>query len=261
MHVNSMKFLNKNELFLLEEVVRRNFSSKYKDSVLGIFWSVLRPFLMMLVFTIIFSTLFSKDIANFPVYFLSGRCIFDFFNGAVGVSMNSILGNKSILRRTSAPKHIFVLGSIISEFLNFLISLILLAIIMVATNAPFYFLVMPVAIMPIFSVLIMVTGLGFLLSILATYYTDVKHLWGVLSILLMYGSALFYPMDIIPEPYHRYMILNPLFWAVDQFRSVIYAGVIPDFLNMFNLFVISLIILVLGLMVFKKYENKVSMKF
>lgn len=256
-----MRLLNKNELFLLEEVVRRNFSSKYKDSVLGIFWSILRPFLMMLVFTIIFSTLFSKDIANFPVYFLSARCIFDFFNGAVGVSMNSILGNKGILRRTAAPKHIFVLGSIISEFLNFLISLILLAIIMVATNAPFYFMIMPVAIMPILSILILVTGLGFLLSILATYYTDVKHLWGVLSILLMYGSALFYPMDIIPEPYHQYMILNPLYWTVDQFRSVIYAGVIPDFLYMLNLFLISLIILVVGLIVYEKYIDNIAMRF
>ena len=256
-----MKFIDRNDLFLLEEIVRRNFSSKYKDSVLGIFWSVLRPLLTMIVFTIIFSTLFGRNIENYPVYFLSGRCIFDFFSSAVNVSMYSISGNKSILSKTAAKKHIFVLGSIVSEFLNFIISLILLAVIMVVTHSQFYFSIMPIAIIPILSELIMVIGLGFMLSILATYYADIKHLWGVLSLLLMYGSALFYPMEIIPEPYHQYMILNPVFWIIDQFRCVVYRGVIPDTLNMLNSVLLSCILLVFGIIVYKKYKNKVSMKF
>lgn len=253
--------MDRNDFFLLEEVVRRNFSSKYKDSVLGIFWSVLKPFLIMLVFTIIFSTLFSRTIENFPVYFLCGRCIYDFFSGAVGVSMNSIFGNKSLLRKTAAKKHIFVLGSVISEFLNFLISLILLVVIMIATHAPFYFSVMPAAIVPILSEFIMVIGLGFLLSILATYYTDVKHLWSVVSLLFMYSSAIFYPMEIVPQPYRQYMMLNPIYWLVNQFRSVVYAGVVPDALNMLNSILLSCIILVFGIIVYKKYEKTVLMKF
>ena len=256
-----MNIIEKNDLFLLEEVVRRNFASKYKDSVLGIFWSILKPLLTMIVFTVIFSTLFNRTIANYPVYFLSGKCIFDFFNGAVGVSLNSILANKSILRKTKTKKHIFVLGSVISEFLNFLITIILLIVIMIATNAPFYFSIMPIAIIPVTSELIMVTGLGLMLSIMATYYKDILHLWGVISILFMYGSALFYPMDIIPEPYHQIMILNPLYWLVDQFRCVIYYGTIPETLYMLNSVLLSCIILVFGIIVFKKYEKNVSMKF
>ena len=256
-----MDFMNKNELFLLEEIVKRNFSSKYKDSVLGIFWSVLKPLLIMMVFTIIFSTLFARNIENFPVYFLSARCIYDFFSGAIGTSLYAIKGNKRILQKTAAPKYIFVLGTIISEFLNFLISLVLLVIIMIATNATFYFSVMPVAIIPIISILIMVTGLGLMLSIACVYYTDIQHLWGVVSLVLMYSAAMFYPMDIIPEPYHTYMILNPLFWVVDQFRSVIYLGVIPEGLYMFNSLLLSAIILVIGVIIYKKYEKRVAMKF
>ncbi|WP_406532125.1 ABC transporter permease [Methanobrevibacter sp.] len=256
-----MKFIDGNDLFLLEEVVRRNFSSKYKGSVLGIFWSVLKPLLIMIIFTIIFSTLFSRSIENFPVYFLSGRCIYDFFSGAVGVSMNSIHGNKRILSKTAAKKYIFILGSVVSEFLNFIISLGLLVVIMIATNSPFYFSVMPVAIVPILSEFVMVIGLALMLAILATYYTDVKHLWSVISLLFMYGSALFYPMEIVPQPYRQYMMLNPVFWLVDQFRCVIYKGVIPNGLNMVNSLLLSCIILVFGIIVYKKYENKVSMKF
>ena len=256
-----MDLMSKNELFLLEEIVKRNFSSKYQDSVLGIFWSVLKPLLIMIMFTIIFSTLFGRNIENFPVYFLSAKCVFDFFSGAVGMALYSIKGNKKILQKTAAPKYIFVLGTIISEFLNFLISLVLLVGIMIITKATFYFSIMPIAIIPITSILILVTGLGLMLSIACVYYTDIQHLWGVVSLVIMYSSAIFYPMSIVPEPFHSYMILNPVFWVIDQFRSIIYMGVIPDGLYMFNSLLLSAIILVFGLVIYKKYEKKVAMKF
>lgn len=255
-----MYLINEKDLFLLGEIVKKNFFSKYKDSVLGVLWTVLRPLLLTALFTIIFSTVFGRNIENYAVYFLCGRCIFDFFNGAINASLNSIKGNKNILQRTAAPKYIFVLGAIISEFLTFLIYLILLVLALIVTKSPFYF-IMPLSIVPVVSIIIMATGLGFLLSILCVYYTDVQHLWGVLSIMIMYGSAIFYPMDIVPEPFHKYMILNPLFWIIDQFRSFIYSGTMPPVLYMVNSLLISLIILVFGIIIFKKYEKIVSMRF
>ncbi|MBE6497298.1 MAG: ABC transporter permease [Methanobrevibacter sp.] len=255
-----MNFIKRNDLFLLEEIVRKNFFSRYKDSVLGVFWTVLKPLLMTILFTIIFSTVFGRSIDNFPLYFLSGRCIFDFFNGSINVAMGSIKGNKNILQRNPAPKYIFILGGIISEFFTFIINLILLIGVIIVTHAQFY-LIMPLSIIPIISLVIMIIGLGLMLSIICVYYTDVQHLWGVLSVMIMYSSALFYPMDIIPEPFHQYMILNPLYWIVDQFRSFIYVGAIPDVLNMVNSLLLSVIILIFGIIIFKKYEKKVSMRF
>ena len=149
---------------------------------------------------------------------------------------------------------------IISEFLTFLIYLILLVLALIVTHSPFY-LIMPLSIIPVVSIIIMATGLGFLLSILCVYYTDVQHLWGVLSIMIMYGSAIFYPMDIVPEPFHQYMILNPLFWIIDQFRCFIYSGTMPSILYMINTLLISLIILIFVIIIFKKYEKTVSMWF
>ena len=255
-----MKLLSQNELFLLEEVVKKNFSSKYKDSVLGIFWSVLRPLLIMLVMTIVFSTLFHRSILNYPVYLLSGRCILNFFTSAVGISLTSIKNNKNILTRTAAPKYIFILGSVISEFLNFIISVILLVGVMIVTHATFYFTIIPLSIIPIISITIMITGFSLMLSIMGVYYTDIKHLWGVISLVLMYSSAIFYPMDIIPEPYHKYMILNPVYWIIEQFRDTFAYGIIPSPLLMINSLLISLIILVIGIIIYKKYEKKVIIK-
>lgn len=256
-----MSLFKKNEIFLLEEIVKKNFSSKYKDSVLGIFWTFLSPLLMMALFTIIFSTIFHGSIENFPVYFLSGWCLFMFFSSSISNSMDSIRGNKHILQRAPAPKHIFVLGSIISEFLNFIIMMIILVVVMIITNAPFYWPTIPFAIIPVFSLLMMLFGLGLIVSIACVYYVDIKYLWTVISMMFMYASAIFYPMEIIPEPFRSYLSLNPLYWVISQFRCFVYYGTFPQVIPMFNLLFVSLIILVLGIIIFKKYENKVSMKF
>ena len=256
-----MNLITKNEMFLLEEIVKKNFSSKYKESVLGVLWTILSPLLMMALFTIIFSTIFGRNIENFPVYFLCGWCLFMFFNAAINASMNSLKGNKPILQKTPAPKHIFVLGSIISEFLTFIIMFILLIIVMIITRAPFYFPTMFFSVIPVISLVIMVSGLGFMLSIVCVYYTDVRHLWTVISMMLMYASGIFYPMEIIPEPYRQYLCLNPLYWAIDQFRACIYNGYVPQLGYILNLLLLSLIIFVLGIIIFKKYENKSILKF
>lgn len=253
--------IDDNKIFLLEEIVKKNFAAKYKDSFLGIIWSVLKPLMVMILLTIIFATLFGKDISNYPVYFLSGKCIYDFFNLSTSLATNSLKGNKNILCRTNAPKYIFVLGSVISEFINFLITLVILVFVMIVTNVTFNFVLMPLSIIPILSLVCMSTGISLMLSIFCVYYTDVQHLWSIISLLLMYASAIFYPMDIIPNPFHDYMILNPIFWVIDQFRNLIIYETIPDPLNIINLVLISLITLVIGILIFKKFEHKIIMKF
>lgn len=255
-----MNFINKKEIFLLEEIVKKNFTSKYKGSVLGVLWTVLSPLLMMALFTIIFSTLFGRSIINFPVYFLCGWCMFTFFSSAITMSMNSLKGNKNILQRTPAPKHIFILGSIISEFFNFIIMAMLLVGVMIITHTSFYFPHILFSIIPIIFLFILTTGLGLMLSVVCVYYTDVQYLWTVISTMLMYASAIFYPIDIIPEPYRQFIMLNPILWAIDQFRCFIFVGTFPQFMNIINLLLVSCIILIFGIIVFKKYEQNITMK-
>lgn len=255
-----MNFQEKNGYFLFEEIVRRNFAAKYKGSILGILWSVLKPLMIMILLTIIFSTLFGGRIENYPVYFLSGKCIYDFFTAGTNIAMNSLKGNQNILKRTAAPKYAFVLGSIISEFINFIITLAILFIVMIVTGVTFSFEIF-LAIIPIISLLMTIIGIGFILSIACVYYTDVQHLWSVVTLMGMYASAIFYPMDIIPEPYHQYMILNPIFWIIDQFRHFIMWGTMPNTTNIINSLLVSTTILIFGLIIFKRFEKRITMKF
>ena len=256
-----MNLINQNHLFLLHEIVKRNFSSKYKDSTLGILWSLLRPLMLTAIFTIIFSTVFGRSIVNYPVYYLVARNILNFFNGSITSSMRALRGNKNILMQTDAPKHIFVLGAICSEFIDLIIATLLLVGVMIATHAPFYFNTIPLVIIPLISLIMMVCGISLVASILASYYTDIIHLWGVISLLILYTSAVFYPMDIVSEPFRSIAILSPIFWIIDQSRDYLYLGRMHYLPNTVNSLLLSLIILIFGIIVFQKYKDTVTKKF
>lgn len=255
-----MNFLNKNYLFLLEELVKKNFSSRYKDSYLGILWSVISPLLSMIVLTIVFSTLFNRRIENYPVYLLSGRLIYRYFSGTCNSAMSVLRANNNILLQKNVPKYIFILATLISESIDFLICLVLLFLIMIVTGAQFYY-TMPLAIIPLIPLVIMTAGASLILSVFSVYYRDVIYLWSIISQIIMYASALFYPVDIIPKPFYDFILLNPLLWVIQQFRGFFVYGEFTDLLNIVDTYMISIMIFIIGLIIFKKYEKRITMQF
>ena len=220
------------ENFLLRQLIKKNFTSKYKDSVLGILWSFLNPLIQMAILTAIFSTIFAKSIENFPVYFMAGRCTLDFFNA----------GTKSA-----------------SEFLNFLMSLIVMIAIMIATKSPFYFMSL-FAIIPIATLFILITGVGLILAIVCTKFTDMEYLYKIFTSLLTYACAIFYPMSIVPQPVRGYMELNPIYGIIAQFREFIMFGRFPSQKIMITTFVFSIVIFIIGIILFRKYQDKLTLE-
>ena len=184
--------------FLLKQLVKRDLTSKYKDSALGILWSFFNPLLIMLVFTAIFSMLFGRSIDNFPVYFLSGRVIYDFYSAATKGAMNSIRRNGNILKKIYIPKYMFSVSAICYEFINFLISFVILFGVMLITSASFHITAL-FAIVPIFLLFVLIFGVGLILAVCNTYFSDIGYLYNVFLLVLMYASALFYPMEIVPS--------------------------------------------------------------
>jgi len=213
--------------FLLRQLVRRDFTTKYKDSVLGVIWSFLRPLMVMIVLTVIFSVLFDRQIRNYPVYFLSGRIIFSFFTSGTEGAMRSIRSNRSIFTRIFVPRYMFAASSICYEFINFLISFVILIGVMIVTGEHFH-LMMFASIIPVILLIILVTGVGLILAVLNTYFSDIGYLYGVFTLILMYASALFYPMEIVPANIQLIFTLNPVYIAMLCFRETMVYNIFPD---------------------------------
>ena len=245
--------------FLLQQLVKRDLTSKYKDSVLGILWSFLNPLMIMLVFTAIFSMLFGRNIENYPVYFLSGRLVYDFFNNGTRGAMNSIKINEGLLKKIYIPKYMLSISSICYEFVNFLISFVILFGVMLITGAQFHITTLLV-IFPLISLMLLIFGIGFILAILNTYFSDIGHLYNVFTLILMYASALFYPMEIVPARVQMIFTLNPLYSAISCFRECIIFGVPPTWSTLLYLTVFGLTVFIIGLILFNIYENKLTLE-
>ena len=114
------------------------------------------------------------------------------------------------------------------------------------------------AIVPIVILFIMIMGIGLILSIVCTYFRDIEYLYNIFTMLLMYASALFYPVEIIPEELRQYIYLNQLYLIIEQFRDIIMYNSLPNIMSVINTSLFALIVLVIGVIIFKKYQKKIT---
>lgn len=240
--------------WLLQELVDRDLKVKYKRSYLGYLWSLLNPLLMMAVVSMVFSHVFRFNIENFPLYLLCGQVLFNFFAESTNMAMNSILQNAGLIKKVYIPKYILPLSKIMSCFVNLLWSMVAIVIMFIAFRIPFYSTTV-IAIVPIIYVFVISYGMGLLMSVLATYFRDMVHLYTVFIQVLTYLTPLFYPADILPEPVFMVVQCNPMYHIVTYFREVALYGNLPT-LHM-NLVCIGYCILFMtvGGLVFKKYQK------
>lgn len=244
--------------FLLTELVKKDIKVKYKDSILGLFWSFLNPLLTMIVLVLVFGFLFGgrgSGIPNFAIYVLIGRLSLDLFTKGTKSAMNAIRRNKNIIKKLYVPKYMFVLAAIISELINFLISLVVLIMVMIVTQNPFAWIDL-ISFIPVLFLFIFTIGAGLILATATSFFTDIKYLFDVFTMLLMYGSAVFYPINIIPEKYQLVFYLNPVYVAIEGFRDAILYQRFPKTEPLIYLIGISFAALIIGLIIFYKYQDE-----
>jgi len=213
---------------LLALMVKRDFITRYRRSVLGVLWSLLNPILTMLILTMVFSQLFKFEIPDysFPVYFLSGQIIFGFFSESTTLAMSSIVGGGGIIKKVYVPKYIFPISRILSSLINLLFSFIAFLIVFIVMGETFHltFLLIPI---PIILLFMFSLGVGMLLSSISVFFGDINYIYGIGMTLLMFLTPLFYPVSILPERVYYLIHLNPLFHYVSYFRELALSGTIP----------------------------------
>ncbi len=240
--------------WLLQELIVRDLKIKYRRSFLGYLWSLLNPLLLMIVLTIVFSQMFRFDIPNFPVYLLAGQLIFGFYSEATTMAMHSILGSAALIKKIYLPKYIFPVSRVLSSFTTMTFSLVALFIVMFATKSELH---ITIVILPVvlFYVLVFSIGIGLILSVLVVYFRDIKYLYSVFLTALNYLTPIFYPVSILPVWLREALVFNPLYNYVEMFRKVVLYGVWPGIYEHMICFGIAFITLIIGLLIFKRYQR------
>lgn len=241
--------------FLLEQLVKRNFSTKYRQSVLGVLWSFLNPLLTMAVQYIVFSTIFRSEISHFPVYLLSGIILFNFFNECVTLGMDSIVLNGPLITKVAMPKMIYPLSRSLSSLINLVISFLPLLAVMLVSGTPLTpaLLLLPLVIVLLFG---FVFGMTLILCTMNVFFRDTRFLWSVVSLLWTYATPIFYPISIIPAAWQGLFRLNPMFRMIDLLRTIVIGGVFPGLPQLGACVLCAALPLLLGMWVFRRNEDK-----
>ena len=178
MAIKNIYYNFKKYLFLLKQLISRDFKVKYKRSVLGVVWSILYPLLQMAVMALVFSHMFkmSMEGTNFIVYLMTGIVIFQFFSDATNSAMSSIVSNFCLIRKIYIPKYLFPLSKTLFACVNFLLTLIPLFLMIVVSwfgDTPclinWYYLLIPYI---LFMLLLFSIGIGFILSAVSVFLRD-----------------------------------------------------------------------------------------
>lgn len=244
--------------FLLSELVVKDIKLKYRKSYLGILWTLIEPLLTMIVLTIVFTSFRGggNTSSTFPVYILTGRLLYSFFANSTKAAMKSIRTHGQMIKKVYVPKYIYPLSTILSNFVIFLISLIVLI------GVSLYFRVTPTlyifqAVIPLLILLIMVMGVGLILATLAVFFRDMEYLWGVIVMMIMYCSAIFYGADTIIKSGSGWILkINPLYSVILNFRNSVLYGLPLDLNALIYSGVFSIASLFIGIWMFYKKQDK-----
>jgi len=257
------------ELFHYRELILnlalRELKARYKNTVLGFFWSLLNPLGMMLVFTAVFTVFMRSEVKNFPIYALCGLLPWNYFSASVMGSVNTIVNNANLVTKVYFPREVLPIAAVLANLVNFLLTLIVLFAALLLVRAPFspWLWLLPVVIL-IQSAFIL--GLAFILSTLNVFYRDTLMVMDVAMLAWFFLTPIFYPLEDLPRSYpigdyvldlHRTMyILNPMASIINTYRDLLYRGYRTDFDFFVRTATTAFLVLVVGYWFFCKYSNR-----
>jgi lipopolysaccharide transport system permease protein len=246
---------------LLLQLSKRGIQSRYRGSVLGMFWSLLTPLLMLLVYSFVFSVVFKAkwnhpgaEDANFGVILFSGMIIHALFSEPMVLSSTSITSNTQYVKKVVFPLEIMAWSTIIVASFQALISFIILIVFMLFSGMAIHptILLFPVVVAPL---ILFSVGLGWILSSLTVFVRDVAQLVGIVSIIALFISPVFYPVDRLPAIWQSLIYLNPISYIVDQMRRISIYGEMPDWTGLGIYTLVALLVAWLGLALFQRLRT------
>lgn len=241
--------------FLFEELVKRDFTKKYKRTVLGMLWSVLGPLMTLGVMALVFTRFFGRDMEHYIIYLSCGNLLYNYFKESTSTGMTALYDNANIFSKVNVPKYMFLISKNVSVLINFSLNLLVLFFFCVLDHVPFTWkfllLLYPIACFVVFNL-----GMGLILSAVYLMFRDMAYLYNIFTLLLMYLSAIFYTIDAYPVVFRSLFYLNPVFVYIDYFREIILHAAMPSAGLHILAAVYALVALLIGGVIYKKKNYK-----
>lgn len=247
---------------LIAQLTRREVALRYRGSIFGLAWSFLNPLLMLAVYTFVFSVVFkarwgadpNESRAQFALILFAGMIVFNLFAEMLSRAPGLVVSNVNYVKRIVFPLEILPLVAFGSALFHSLVSLgvLVLAQLILNHSMPWTIVLLPVVFLPL---VLLSLGIGWFLAALGVYVRDISQITGVLVTVLMFFSAVFYPLSALPQDYQRFLILNPLVLIISESRQVLIYGLLPNWTSLGVALLFGLSVAFFGFWWFQKSRN------
>jgi lipopolysaccharide transport system permease protein len=241
---------------LVFDFSRREIEKKYRGSYLGFLWLFLSPFLMLAVYTFVYSFVFrvkitEMDRVDFVLWLYAGLAVFFFFSDVMTSTSSCIRNSPNYVKKVIFPLEVLVSSKVISACFSFLINFLLLVIFLLVRQRSLQITILLAPLM-VFPTVIFAYGLAMTLAAVGVFIQDTDEVSRFLVRVLFYLAPIVYPLALVPQQAYRIIWLNPLTNMVEPFRSVTVLGKLPEWDKFLAFMVISIAIFFIGRLCFQK---------
>ena len=260
--IKNSKIMNSNRELLRKKdllwlLTKKEVTLKYKRTFLGIIWSLLNPILVAAVLFIAFKIFMRIQMKNYIFFLLSALFPWNWFSASVTISTGTLIGNVNLIKRIAFPRHFLVIATILAQFVNLLFALpIIVAFSCLYGEGPriSWLFIVPILIIVQLTV---TTGICLAVSMVNAYFRDMEYIINVVVSMLFWMTPIIYPLNMVPEAYRIYLVLNPLTYLITAWRDIFMSNS-TDWGSIGISFGSSLIFFVLGVFVFQRFGKRLD---
>ncbi len=242
---------------LLKTNVKKEIRGKYKGSFLGVLWSFMNPLLQVIVYWIVFPYLLRSSTENYLIYIITGLIPWNFFLNTIAQGTTIIKVNGPILKKVYFPREILPLSVVTAGLVNFFISCVIVLLFCIFSGVGISWHLIFLPIVALIETLLLL-GIVLILSALEVYVQDIEHIVQFFLSMLFYATPIIYELSMFKNATNLVNIinLNPMTQLINAYRDIFLYHTIPSFKALAIVLIVALVILVLGILIFKKLEKR-----
>ena len=235
----------------------RDITLRYRQTALGIIWVILQPLLAAGIFSVVFGTIADLPSGDVPYFIFSfaGMLAWNVFNNVVGRSSTSLVANQALVSKVFFPRMLVPLSTLMSVLVDFAVAFGLFVVLLFVYQVnPGW----PILLLPLWLALLVMLalGIGLICAALMVKYRDIAYVVPVALSILLYATPIAYSLTAVPENLLPLFNLNPLTWAMQEFRWSLLGQAAPELWQVFASLAVSFGVLLIGALVFQQHERR-----
>lgn len=240
---------------MIDSLVKRDLKGRYKGSVLGFLWTFINPLFQLLIYTFVFSVVMRNGIKDYYMFLFVALIPWIFFSTCLAGGATCITTQKNLVQKIYFPREVLPLSYVISQFINMLLSFIIIFLVMLIMGYEFN----PMAILCLIPVMLveflLALGFTFVLSALTVYFRDTQYIVSIAAMAWQFLSPVMYSPDLIPEKYLNIYMMNPMAPIIVAYRDILYYAKVPELSTLLMTLAVGVILFAIGWFAFDRMQR------